>query len=158
MAQQHVLIIGGGLAGPCLALSLARHGIRSTIFEIRPERSDSGGSISLGPNALQVLDKYAGVYEQVKAAGFTYHSFGAYTEDGEKLGEIKVGKEDGYPAVRVMRSTLHQVLLSSAEATDGLFAIKYGARLNGIEQGDKGVTLTFEDGSSATGMPGKQTR
>lgn len=151
MALQHVLIIGGGLAGPCLALSLARHGIRSTIFEIRPERSDSGGSISLGPNALQVLDKYAGVYDQVKAAGFTYHSFGAYFEDGERLGAIKVGQKDGYPAVRIMRTTLHKVLLDAGEGMEGKIQVKYGAKFSAIEQGEEGVTVTFEDGSSASG-------
>jgi 2-polyprenyl-6-methoxyphenol hydroxylase-like FAD-dependent oxidoreductase len=154
MPLQHALIIGGGLAGPCLALSLARHGIRSTIFELRPERSDAGGSISLGPNALQVLDRYAGVYDQVKAAGFTYHAFGAFFEDGERLGAIKVGQEDGYPAVRVMRSTLHKALLDAGEATDGKIKVKYGAKFKGIEQGEEGVTVTFEDGSSATGMSG----
>jgi len=108
---RHVLIIGGGLASPCLALSLARHNIRSTIFEICPTRSDSGGSISLGPNTLQVLDRHAGVYDRIRAAGFSYHRFGAYADDGEHFGEIAVGDDEGYPAVRVMRSTVHKVLV-----------------------------------------------
>ncbi|KAF7328385.1 putative kynurenine 3-monooxygenase [Mycena venus] len=128
---RHILIIGGGLAGPCLALSLARRNIRSTIFEIRPTRSDMGGSISLGPNALQVLDRYAGVYDQIRAAGFSYHRFGAYADDGEKFGEIAAGEEgkgaEGYPSVRIMRSTLHKRKTS------------------------KGVTAYFEDGSNAKG-------
>lgn len=151
MSLQHVLIVGGGLAGPCLALSLARHGIRSTIFEIRPELSDSGGSISLGPNALQVLDKYAGVYDRVKSAGYTYYEFGAYFEDGERLGKVNVGQKDGYPAVRILRTTLHKVLLEAGEAMDGKIQVKYGARFKSIEQGEEGVTVSFEDGSSASG-------
>ena len=72
-----MLIVGAGLAGPCLALSLAARQIRSTIFEIRPVRGDSGGSISLGPNALQVLNRYAGIYDQIRATGFTYRRFAA---------------------------------------------------------------------------------
>lgn len=74
---QHVLIVGAGLAGPCLALSLARHHIRSTIFEIRPAPNLSGGSISLGPNACQILDRYAGVYDELKQDGFIYSRFGS---------------------------------------------------------------------------------
>lgn len=152
---QHVLIIGGGLAGPCLALSLARRNIRTTIFEIRPTRSDSGGSISLGPNALQVLDKHAGIYGQLRDIGFSYHRFGAYAEDGEKLGEILVGDESdgGYPALRIMRSTLHKALLDAGEKMEGMIDVNYGARLERIEEDDKGVTAYFEDGSSAKGVP-----
>ncbi|ORY35311.1 putative kynurenine 3-monooxygenase [Naematelia encephala] len=152
---RHVLIVGGGLAGPCLALSLARHNIRSTIFEIRQTRGDGGGSISLGPNALQVLDRYAGVYDQIRAAGFSYHRFGAFTNEGERLGEIAVGEEgkgeDGYPAVRVMRSTLHKVLLDAGEQFGDMITVKYGARLTEIEEDNQRVTAHFEDGSQAQG-------
>lgn len=151
----HVLIIGGGLAGPCLALSLARQNIRSSIFEIRPSRSDSGGSISLGPNALQVLDRYAGVYDQIRAAGFSYYRFGAYTDDGEKLGEICVGDEtkgdEGYPAIRLMRSTIHKILLDAGEQMGGMIDVKWGAKMTSIEEDEQGVTVYFEDGSNAKG-------
>ncbi|KAJ7473813.1 putative kynurenine 3-monooxygenase [Mycena galericulata] len=153
--SRHVLIIGGGLAGPCLALSLARRNIRSTIFEIRPTRSDSGGSISLGPNALQVLDRYAGVYDQIRAAGFSYHRVGAYADDGEKFGEIAAGEEgkgdEGYPSVRVMRSTLHTVLLDAGEEMGDMITVKWGAKLSRIEEDEQGVTAYFEDGSEAQG-------
>ncbi|KAJ7505098.1 putative kynurenine 3-monooxygenase [Mycena galericulata] len=150
--SQHVLIIGGGLAGPCLALSLARRNIRSTIFEIRPTRSDSGGSISLGPNALQVLDRYAGVYAQIRAASFSYHRVGAYADDGEKFGEIAAGEGDGgYLSVRVMRSTLHAVLLDAAGEMGEVITVKWGAKLSQIEEDAHGVTAYFEDGSTAHG-------
>lgn len=152
--KPHVLIIGGGLAGPCLALSLARRNIRSTIFEIRPTRSESGGSISLVPTALQILEQYAGVYEQVRAAGFSYYRMGAYADDGEKFGEISVGDDKGessYPAVRVMRTTLHKTLLDAVEQMGGMIEVKWGAKMTSIEEDDHCVTVYFEDGSKATG-------
>jgi 2-polyprenyl-6-methoxyphenol hydroxylase-like FAD-dependent oxidoreductase len=152
LPTRHVLIVGGGLAGPCLALSLARHNIRSTILELRPTRPTSGGSISLGPNALQVLDRYAGVYEQLKAVGYSYNAIGAYTDSGEKLGEIRVGLEGsgGYPAVRVMRTLVNGVLLDAGEKS-GLVSVKYGTKVERVEEDDKGVTAYLADGSKEVG-------
>ena len=153
---RHVLIVGGGLAGPCLALALARQNIRSTIFEIRSSRSIAGGSISLAPNALYILDRYAGVYEDIKAHGHTYRRIAAYAEDGEKFGEIAVSEEEkgeeAYPAVRIMRSDIHNVLMDAGERMqDKLITVRYGARLSKIEESAHGVTATFEDGSTAEG-------
>ncbi|OCF39125.1 hypothetical protein I317_07066 [Kwoniella heveanensis CBS 569] len=152
---RHVLIVGCGLGGPCLALSLARKGIRSTIFEIRPEPSESGGSISLAPNGLRVLDRYAGVYDRLRDVGFSYHRFGAYVDDGEKLGEIVAGEvsegEKGYPSVRIMRSGLLRILLEGIRETEGKVEIQWGARISGIKEDEHGVTASLEDGSEVTG-------
>jgi 2-polyprenyl-6-methoxyphenol hydroxylase-like FAD-dependent oxidoreductase len=147
-STRHVLIVGAGLAGPCLALSLAQRNIRSTIFELRPGPSTMGGSISLGPNALQVLDRYAGVYDRVSAAGFTYRRFGAYFDDGEKFGDIAVGEEskgeDGYPSVRILRMALHKVLLEAAEES-GMIDVRFGKRFLSIEEDEEGVTVYFDE-------------
>lgn len=153
----HVLIIGNGLAGPCLALSLARHKIRSTIYEIRPTPSLSGGSISLTPNGLKVLDQYANVYSKIKASGFSYYQFGAYTAEGEKLGEIRVAEEsrkgeaESYPAIRILRSVLHKVLLEKIDNLGGMIEVNYGMQLERIQEDEKGVVAYFEGGSTAKG-------
>lgn len=161
-AVQRVLIVGGGLAGPCLALSLARHGISSVVFELRSHRATQGGSITLMPNALQVLDKYAGVYDRLRAIGYSYSRMSAYAEDGEKFGEIILAKgspadtdgksESGYPALRIMRTAVQDALLDAAEASD-LIEVKYGMRISSIQDvaGESGVTAHFEDGSSWKG-------
>ncbi|WWD22203.1 hypothetical protein CI109_106694 [Kwoniella shandongensis] len=129
----HVLIVGGGLAGPCLALSLARRGIRSTIFEIRPHPD------------MQIF------YDLIKAQGYTYTRMGAYTDDGEKLGDIAIGQEGGYPAVRIMRTKLHEVLLHKVKGMRNLAEIKWGVRLLKIEEDDQGVIASFEDGTTVKG-------
>lgn len=151
--SQHVLIVGGGLAGPCLALILARRGIRSTIFELRQTTQESGGSISLGPTGLRVLDQYAGVYDKLKPHGFAYTRFGAYTEDGAPLGEIVAGEEKmgGYPALRVMRGTVQKVLIEACEEKKDLIEIRWAARLSKVDEGNSCVALHFEDGTQASG-------
>jgi 2-polyprenyl-6-methoxyphenol hydroxylase-like FAD-dependent oxidoreductase len=65
MVPGHVLIVGCRLAGPELAVALARRNIRSTIFEIRSEKGDTGGSTRLVPNALRVLERFLGVYKEI---------------------------------------------------------------------------------------------
>lgn len=153
MPLQHVLIVGGGLAGPALALALARNGIRSTIFEIRSERSDSGGSISLAPNALRPLDKCMGVYDELKAAGFTYTRMSAFDETGYNYGATLVGEEHegGYPAIRIMRSSIHKVLLDGCEKYPNLITIQWGVRIESIREASDSVQANFEDGTSAIG-------
>lgn len=46
--------------------------------------------LSLGPNALQVLDRSADVYQRIRAEGYVYNRFGG----GERRGEVLPGGED----------------------------------------------------------------
>jgi 2-polyprenyl-6-methoxyphenol hydroxylase-like FAD-dependent oxidoreductase len=111
-------------------------------------------SISLGPNGLYVLDKYANVYPQIKSKGFSYIRLGAYFEDGEKFAEIKAGQEDvegGYPAVRIMRTVLQDLLLDACEDEKSV-DMQWGKRLSEVRQNEHGVQVVFEDGTSAKGQ------
>ncbi|WWC91473.1 uncharacterized protein L201_006419 [Kwoniella dendrophila CBS 6074] len=155
-----VLIIGGGLSGPCLSLSLAKYGIKSTIFEIRDKGpSESGGSISLGPDALRILDKYAGIYDKLKETGFTYTKMTVCTEDGCKLGHVQIGQQsinekgidEGYPAIRILRTKLHEVFLNTIEEQKHLIDIQNNKSIIRIEESDNGVIAHFKDGSTAEG-------
>ena len=152
----HVLIIGGGIVGPSLAIALASQlasktpRITSTIFEIRPSRSDSGGSISLAPNALRVLDKTLGVYDRLEGAGYSYDHVDVYSDDGYRFGKFSVGEQGGYPAIRIMRSELHKILLARCEELG--VEVKWGAEVEKIVEGQgEGVKAYFKDGSTATG-------
>ncbi|KAM0747418.1 FAD/NAD(P)-binding domain-containing protein [Meredithblackwellia eburnea MCA 4105] len=153
MTISQVLIVGAGLGGPTLALSLARHNIRSTIFEIRGTRSDKGGSLSLTPPGLRVLDHYAGVYDKIAQTGFNYYRMGMYDDGGRKMGDFVGGQEGvkgGYPSVRIMRPDLHSILMDACAEKADLIKVVYGAKLEKIEEEEKGVTAFFEDGSKAT--------
>lgn len=152
MPDQHVIILGGGMAGCCLAIALAKQHIRSTIVEIRPSPSTSGGALMLAPNALRILDKVAGVYDQVKAAGYAVETVPIYV-DQTRAGKVWLGDVagTGYPAIRCRRPTLHKVLLAACVQQAGLVKIRYGETLHIIEETDTGVVALFESGLRIVG-------
>ncbi|TCL74039.1 FAD-dependent monooxygenase [Rhizobium sp. BK251] len=55
MSIRSAAIIGAGVAGLTAALSLARHGIRSDIFEQADTLTEVGAGLQLSPNASRVL-------------------------------------------------------------------------------------------------------
>lgn len=151
----HVIIAGAGLGGPALALSLASHGIKSTIYEVRSLPSDAGGSITLTAGAVRVLSKPIGAFEHLREVGYNYTRMGAYADDGYHFGDVLIGDEgpEGFPALRIMRKDLQKVLIEECEKHDGLVEIKWGAVVKDISETEDGISVTFEDGSSLQGAP-----
>ncbi|TIA25560.1 FAD/NAD(P)-binding domain-containing protein [Aureobasidium pullulans] len=66
-----VAIIGAGIAGLTLALSLHTQGISCAIYETRPEPQNIGGAVMLSPNSLRLFDGM-GVYNDLKRHGFSF--------------------------------------------------------------------------------------
>src|SRR4051794_15590611 len=60
-----VLIAGGGIGGPAVALGPARKGIRSILLEKSASLGEIGAGIQLGPNAFHAFD-YLGVGEAAR--------------------------------------------------------------------------------------------
>lgn len=155
MTTPHVLIIGAGLAGPALALALARHSIRSTIFERRPSIQDIGGVISLAPNAMRVLDKIVGIEPDIRRLGQTFSGFEmqACSMSGvmEALGAFGFDDSLGVKGVSLKRPLFHAKLLELCEEKSDLIQIKWDKNLRRIEEKFNGVTAFFEDDSQAEG-------
>ncbi len=57
MPIERAAIVGAGIAGLTTALSLAKHGIRSEIFEQAPVMTEVGAGLQISPNASLVLDQ-----------------------------------------------------------------------------------------------------
>jgi salicylate hydroxylase len=57
MRAQSVAIIGAGISGLTLALSLSRHGIRSVLHEQAEELKEVGAGLQISPNASRILDR-----------------------------------------------------------------------------------------------------
>ncbi|KAE8537599.1 hypothetical protein D1P53_006307 [Cryptococcus gattii VGV] len=150
---KHVLIVGGGIGGPVLAIALARHNIRSTVYEIRPFASNEGGALIISPNALCVLDKTLGMKDDILNAGYQYDNINIYSSDGLWLGAMVNGDEDewGYRGVRITRTALHSKLLDRCHAMEGMVSIQHGKVCEKVEEGEHGVRVTFADGTYGEG-------
>lgn len=150
MADKKALIIGGGIAGPALALFLKRTGLQPTVFEAYESAADIGGGLQIAPNGMQVL-KQLNLTELLLKSGVESAEFCFENQSGKVLACIPNGPASRYdlPAIMVSRSVLHAVLLQELER-EGV-PVHYSKRLQGIVADETGVTAEFADGSMAEG-------
>ena len=88
--SKRALIIGGGIAGPVLALFLRQSGFDAQIFEASNGPSDIGGSLGLAPNGMNVLAA-AGVADPVRDVSVTGHEWRFENQDGKVLARASAG-------------------------------------------------------------------
>jgi 2-polyprenyl-6-methoxyphenol hydroxylase-like FAD-dependent oxidoreductase len=145
-----VLIVGGGIAGPALALFLHRAGIQSSVFEAYPEQTGLGGGLALAPNGMRVLDSL-GLADQLGDRASHIAEYWFRNDRGVTLARFANASAERYgqPMVGLARATLAE-LVSDALRRAGV-RLAYHKRLSGIDQDAAGVTAYFADGSSARG-------
>jgi len=148
--KPHVLIVGGGIAGPALAIFLNKAGITSTVFEAYPQTDDIGGGMQIAPNGMRVLEQI-GIADEVIAQGVESEEFSFDNQQGKVLGRVPNGPASiyGIPGVLIARSVVHQALVSEADRRG--IAILYRKRLHDLKCNASGVIAEFEDGSAAVG-------
>ncbi len=148
--KPHVLIVGGGIAGPTLALFLNKAGIASTIFEAYPQIEDIGGGMQIAPNGMRVLEQI-GIAAELIAQGVESEEFSFENQQGKVLGRVPNGpaRKYGIPAVLMARSVVHRTLLDEAERRG--IPVLYQKRLRHLRTDASGIVAEFEDGSVAEG-------
>ncbi|KAF6805601.1 kynurenine 3-monooxygenase [Colletotrichum sojae] len=151
--QDDVAIIGGGIAGMALALSLASHSIKSTIYEMRPETPlphHAGGGMMLCPNALRILDSldlYQPLLERAYRFDYVYYKDG----DEKTVDRYPLGGEAefGYDAVRIFRQELVEMLAKACRERG--VGIEHGKKFSRVvSEDDEVVEFEFEGGGRRT--------
>jgi 2-polyprenyl-6-methoxyphenol hydroxylase-like FAD-dependent oxidoreductase len=150
MTKTTVLIIGGGIAGPAIALFLKKAGLEPIVFETYERASDIGGGLQIAPNGMRVLSQLD-LAEPLRKLGVESAEFCFENESGKLLTCLPNGPASRYglPAIFISRSALHAALLSELERQQIL--IHYSKRLKGIASNATCVTAEFADGSCAEG-------
>lgn len=154
----HVLVIGGGIGGLCLAQGLKAAGVSVAVYERNQTRTDwlQGYRIHISPHGARAL--HACLPRELwdaflATAGKSTAGFGFLTERLKELLFLDSGliaNTDSDPTCHhhsISRITLRQVLLAGLGDV-----VSYGKEFVRYERTpDERVTAFFADGTSATG-------
>lgn len=146
---RHVAIVGGGVAGPVLAIFLRRAGFEVAVYEAMASASDQGGGLGLGCNGMRVL-RAAGLEEALYAVSVVQSGWSMQDQRGRRIVDVPTDHEARYgmPSVLLERAQLHAVCLRGLRR-EGV-TIHYGKQLVGLDdQPGSPVGLRFADGSGA---------
>ena len=144
-----VLIIGGGIGGLTLALSLHQAGIGCRVYEAAPAIQAIGVGINLLPHGMRELtelglqDRLAGIAVETQELRF-------YNRYGQFIFSEPRGRYAGYdwPQLSIHRADLHEVLLDEVRTRLGLDSVVLNRKCVSVTEDG---SASFEDGSSVKG-------
>ena len=150
----HVVIIGGGIGGLCLAQGLRKAGVSVAVHEKGPRRADphwlQGYQIHVNPSGSRALQECLppAVWDILTAnACMSNAGFQVLTEQMKEIAFVEPATMDGTSHVPIVRATLREVLLEGLDD-----AINFSKEFIRYEQTPNGrVTAFFADGTTATG-------
>ena len=115
MSDKHIAIIGAGIGGMTAAVTLAKKGVKVSIFEQAPKLSEVGAGLTITPNATKGL-MYLGLEKQMKEVGMAHKQQGVrHFETGEMIVPLERGEKmlEKYGAYQFQahRADVHDVLI-----------------------------------------------
>ena len=146
-----VVIVGGGVAGPAVALAARQRGMDAVVLERRENTDpDAGSWITVGPNGLDALD-VLGVLDRVRGHAAPSRHNRMFGATGSPLGELSLGVPlaDGTVALTMKRSAL-AALLTDAAVQAGA-ELQCGADVAGVRDTSDGVVAELADGATVAG-------
>ncbi|KAF9097756.1 hypothetical protein BGX23_008017 [Mortierella sp. AD031] len=145
-----VLIVGGGLGGLSLGMLLQQTDIPYEIFERAPEPKALGSAIALSV-ATDALFKQCLIYDDFVAIGKKTLALQVVANERREIDYVMdfSGQAEllGGTGHVVSRSALHDLLFRQISKD----RIHMGKKVLLTDQDDKGVTVHFSDGTSASG-------
>jgi len=145
-----VVIVGGGIGGLTLALTLDKAGIPSRVFESSPEIKPIGVGINLLPHATKELARLGLDKDLARVAVETREAV-FFNRFGQLIYREPLGCAAGYeqPQFSVHRGDLQMVLLDAVRRRLGEDRVLSGWKCVGFEQDATGAAALFR--STVTG-------
>ncbi|MEQ8167004.1 MAG: FAD-dependent monooxygenase, partial [Alphaproteobacteria bacterium] len=143
-------IVGGGIGGAALAVSLLQLGFAVQLFERADRFGEVGAGIQMTPNAVKVI-KALGLFDTLMAKGFLPNAVvGRNWKTGKENFRIplKGSCETLYdaPYVHIHRADLHALF---ADTLPGDIT-HFNKLCTGVRQDESGATAVFADGTEFT--------
>ncbi len=147
-----VVIIGAGIGGLTLALSLHQAGIAARVCESVEALAPVGVGINLLPHAVRELSEL-GLQERLAAVAIPTAALAYHSRHGQLIWREPRGVAAGYrwPQFSIHRGTLQMILWEAVRERMGTEAVCLGHRLVGIEQDGGGVVVRFASGATSRG-------
>ena len=145
------LIVGGGVAGPTLAVALRKIGFEVDIFEQLPADADQRGSwINFQANGLDAL-RSIGVGDWIENIGYPVDTISFINGKGRLLGTMPMAfrRPDGLTSRMMPRARLFTALAEMARHHG--VQVQHNKRMVEASNTGSGVVVRFDDGTEASG-------
>ena len=147
-----VLIVGGGIGGLTLALSLHQAGIACKVFEAAPAIKALGVGVNLLPHGMRELTEL-GLAEKLERVAVATSEGCFFNRFGQLIYREPRGRHAGYewPQLSIHRADLHQVLLDAVRERLGNDAVVLNMKCLALVEEQGKVKAKFENGASFEG-------
>src|SRR5262245_56182858 len=145
-----VIVVGGGIAGLTMALSLHQAGIAVRVYEAVRDLVPLGVGINLQPIAVRELTEL-GLADELVRTGTAIQQWSLFNKFGQLIWSEKRGLSAGYKWAQyaIHRGHLQSILLRAARKRIGEGNFRSSLRLVDFEQGRDRVAARFSDSRSS---------
>ncbi len=152
-----VIIVGAGIGGLTLALTLQRAGIRARVFESALEIAPLGAGINVLPHASKELCRL-GLEHELSRVGVETREAVFYNRFGQLIYRESLGRHAGYatPQFSIHRGDLQLVLLNACVQRLGADRIHLGWKCVNFDQDLEGVNVHFTDATTGAERPSQR--
>ncbi|MCW5745867.1 MAG: flavin-dependent oxidoreductase [Alphaproteobacteria bacterium] len=152
-----VIIIGAGIGGLTLALTLQRAGIPCRVFESADAIRPVGVGINVLPHAVKELAEL-GLQDALARVAVTTREAVFFNRFGQLIYREALGRDAGFawPQFSIHRGDLQAVLLQAFNARVGTDRLRLGWRCTGAEQDDHGVAVRFRRAGDDAELPAQR--
>lgn len=147
----NVLVIGGGIGGLSLALSLHQAGIEVRVYEAAANLAPLGVGINLQPTAVRELTELE-LGDALARTGVATQQLSYFNKFGQLISSEPRGLLAGYrwPQYSIHRGQLQMLLLGAVRQRIGHENFRSGFRLSAFEQRSDRVCARLSDSATGT--------